>query len=120
LKYRNGERDLNLDRTNRLSVMSVFLLLAAMVVIPFFPLYASWLAAAFVAALLYLNRRLYGFFLHRRGAIFLCGAIAYHWLYFLYGGLAFLVGAIRHALARSASRDVSRDTPAAAVTRGVQ
>jgi glycosyltransferase involved in cell wall biosynthesis len=120
LKYRNGERDLNLDRTNRLSVMSVFLLAAAMIGTPFFPLYASWLAAAFVAALLYLNRRLYRFFLHRRGAIFLCGAIACHWLYFLYGGLAFLVGALRHTLARSASRDDSRDAPPAAVTRGVQ
>jgi hypothetical protein len=51
-------------------------------------------------ALLFLNRRLYRLFFNRRGFVFLCGAIAYHWLYFFYGGLGFLYASLRCTFSR--------------------
>ena len=62
------------------------------------PLAADWLwvTAAAAAALLVLNRRLYGFFLRRRGTLFALGAIPLHWLYHLYCAAAAAIAAAGH------------------------
>jgi GT2 family glycosyltransferase len=48
------------------------------------------------AGLLALNAPLYRFFLRKRGPVFLLRAIAWHWLYYLYGTFGFFLGALRH------------------------
>lgn len=44
-----------------------------------------------VVALMSLNRKLYGFFRHKRGAGFAIRAIAAHWLYLFYSGAVFVL-----------------------------
>lgn len=62
------------------------------------PLGAGWLwvTAAAAAALLVLNRRLYRFFLRRRGPLFALGAVPLHWLYHLYCAAAAVIAAAGH------------------------
>ncbi|MBN2490319.1 MAG: glycosyltransferase [Planctomycetes bacterium] len=102
--------DLNLNRKSRRSVALMFLLVAALAAAPLLP----WLAAAAVpvaALLFWLNRDLYGFFRRRRGGGFAACAVLWHWLYFLYGGLAFGVGLVRYRLL--GKRPGSKRVPAA-------
>ncbi|MGB3311755.1 MAG: glycosyltransferase [Nodosilinea sp.] len=83
--------DLNLDRTNQLSVVLSWLVLGCLVggwVNPFL-----WIVAiATMIGLLVINQRVYRFFWHKRGAMFALRVIPWHWLYFLYGGAAFAYG----------------------------
>jgi hypothetical protein len=49
-----------------------------------------------------LNAGLYAFFARRRGILFALGCMAWHWLYFLYGGASYaFVTARAFVLARS-------------------
>jgi hypothetical protein len=57
-------------------------------------------AAVAALALVALNQRLYRFFLRRRGPLFLLGALALHWLYFLYCAAAAAVALAAHLGAR--------------------
>lgn len=61
-----------------------------------------WVAAASGALLLVLQRRLYHFLFERCGLWFTLWAIPMHWLYYLYAGLAFAIGAARHVIRRLA------------------
>ncbi|WP_081972654.1 glycosyltransferase family 2 protein [Leptolyngbya sp. KIOST-1] len=83
--------DLNLDRTNKLSVVLSWLALGCLVggwVNPFL-----WIVAiATMIGLLVVNQRVYRFFWHKRGAWFALRVIPWHWFYFLYGGAAFAYG----------------------------
>lgn len=112
LRYPQVEHRLNVDRANQLSLLCMVVLCVSSEV-------AWWAPAAAVvgmllsaSALLWLNRRLYGFFLRRRGGLFLGGAIAWHWLYFLYGGIAFGCGVVLHFLRRRDRAVQSRTMPA--------
>jgi glycosyltransferase involved in cell wall biosynthesis len=96
LQYRSAAADLNLDWTNRLSLLCVAGLCATAAFALKAPIYAAMVAGCLVIAMLWLNRRLYGFFLRKRGFSFLCLAIIWHGLYFLCGGLAFVCGVIQH------------------------
>ncbi|HEX5706620.1 MAG TPA: glycosyltransferase family 2 protein [Pyrinomonadaceae bacterium] len=68
---------------------------------------AVMLACALVAlaAVLYLNRRLFGFFFRLHGATFAARAYLLHLLYFLYSGAAFAYCFCEHALGRRARRE---------------
>lgn len=44
--------------------------------------------------LLVLNRGLYSFFREKRGLFFAARAIPWHWLYYLYSGLGFVIGSL--------------------------
>jgi GT2 family glycosyltransferase len=85
--------DLNLQRSGRVSALSVFALSGLL-------LLGCWLPRVWVAclvpllALLACNRRLYAFFLKMRGPWFLLGALPLHWLYFAYSALAFGYGMV--------------------------
>jgi hypothetical protein len=46
------------------------------------------------------NISLYLFFYRKRGVTFMLRAIPWHWFYFLYGTLAFALGALRFAIDR--------------------
>jgi glycosyltransferase involved in cell wall biosynthesis len=83
--------DLNLKTRNRISVMAVYCMLAALVLGQVWPV--AWSVAAMCAAmLLMLNLSLYRFFAARRGWLFALRAIPMHWMYYWYNGLAFVIG----------------------------
>ena len=89
--------DLNLQTANRVSVVCVYLLAAAL--LGAF-LHAASLAAALLPALalLWLNRDLYRFFVRRRGWGFTLRAVLLHWLYYLYNGVSFTLGTLAYLL----------------------
>ena len=95
LRDRRMANDLNVRVAERVSAALAWLLLISLTLALVWP--RSLLAAAGAAAmLLVLNAHLYRFFLRKRGAVFLLGAIAWHWFYYLYGTVGFGLGALRH------------------------
>lgn len=91
--------DLNLKISNRLSVISVYILFLTLLGALFLP----WLFAPMVflmMALLALNRGLYRFFKNKRGLGFAIKTIPWHWFYFFYSGLAFSIGLINYHIKR--------------------
>jgi GT2 family glycosyltransferase len=89
LETREPVDDLNLRHQQRLSAALIGL---AAVCLGLAPLW-TWLAAIATGALLtviILNRHLYGFFAGRGGLAFAGTCLVLHWLYYLYGGLAYL------------------------------
>jgi cellulose synthase/poly-beta-1,6-N-acetylglucosamine synthase-like glycosyltransferase len=108
--------DLNTSTSARLSVVAAFLS-AVFLFLSYWQPLALFVAVAAVAMLLVLNRSLYRFFLNKRGVQFVVQAIFWHWLYFLYSGAAFAIGALRHLFrqiggpkARSAHAPTSAET----------
>lgn len=97
LIHRSGRvvNDLNIGISGRVSVVSTFALLGALCLSLWQPLLLA-VAATATAALLTLNVGLYRFFLQKRGFWFTALAIPWHWFYFLYGGVAFGIGTLRH------------------------
>jgi len=91
--------DLNLGGSSRASVILVFSLLGTLVLAGVSMLFSGWLAAALLAlmalialTLLTLNLHVYRFFRQKRGTLFAIGVIPWHWFYYFYGGLAFIIG----------------------------
>jgi glycosyltransferase involved in cell wall biosynthesis len=96
--------DLNLKLSSRVSVVAVFLLVAALAVSPA----SAWMlvVALFSAALLLrLNWGFYRFLIDRRGRLFALKAVPWHWFYFLYCGLAFSWGLIKKRLGKRRLRE---------------
>ncbi len=99
LRHRHFDADLNLSHSNRLSVVFVFALIGSLVASKSIP----WLlivTAALVLGLLVLNMDVYRFFYNKRGFLFTSRVIPWHWLYFLYGGIAFAYGTLSYYLGR--------------------
>jgi len=111
-RYQKLENNLNLDPSSRLSVLSVFALVGALVASLW---YTPALALAVVMAglLLVLNAPFYGFLLRTRGFWFTLGAIPWHWFFYVYGGTAFLIGTVRnlHTLAKDPAPARRQHTP---------
>ncbi len=83
--------DLNLKISSRVSVALVYLLLLGVAGAS----YEAWLIvpmALLMAVLVWLNWDLYRFFARKRGIAFALKSIPWHWFYFLYSGLAFVIG----------------------------
>ena len=96
LQSRSGLiNDLNLQVSSRLSVVAVYLLLLSGL-ISFYSTQA--VPGIFLAAiaLFILNQDVYRFFKQKRGTYFALRAILMHWLYYIYSGLAFLIGNCLH------------------------
>ncbi|HLO51275.1 MAG TPA: glycosyltransferase family 2 protein [Kamptonema sp.] len=97
LILRDGKltNDLNLQVSSRVSAMLayglVFCLLLAW-------LWVGFLALGMICALLLfvLNAPLYRFLARKQGIWFAIKSIPWHWLYYLYSGLAFAIGTVRH------------------------
>jgi GT2 family glycosyltransferase len=92
LDQRQPMNDLNLDRSNRLSVVLSFALVGSLL--------GGWLfsglwsiAIATMIGLLAINWGVYRFFCQKRGWLFTLRVIPWHWFYFFYGGAAFAYGA---------------------------
>jgi GT2 family glycosyltransferase len=92
---RQFTNDLNLSTSNRLSVALAFLGLAA--TIAMFGVY-QFLGLVFLCAvcLLWINRDVYFFFVHKRDLWFMLQVVPWHWLYFLYSGLGFIYGTLNY------------------------
>jgi len=97
LRDRQFVNDLNLKAANRISVASVYALLGASTVAWWWPRLTS-IAGFLVLLLVILNAPVYRFFWRQRGLWFALRTIPWHWLYYLYSGLAFVVGGIRYWL----------------------
>lgn len=95
--------DLNLKVSSRIAMLLAYSLLVAVVATLF------WSSAIAIGvgvglAFLAINWPVYRFFYQQRGWWFTCGTVFWHWLYFIYGGLAFAIGTIRyHLFSRSAN-----------------
>jgi glycosyltransferase involved in cell wall biosynthesis len=100
------EKDLNLTWRHRAGVGLAWILVPALLLAPLVPrlLLAAAVAAA---ALILLNLDLYRFYLGRGGAAFALGAVPMHWLQYLYSGVAFVWGALAHAVARLGGRGLA-------------
>ncbi len=95
LRDRRFLNDLNLRLSSRVSVIATYGLLGTLVGAWWRPGFLA-LAGALVLALLALNVPLYCFFRRKRGLRFALHTIPWHWLYYLYSGLAFAVGVARY------------------------
>ena len=101
LRDRNCINDLNTGMSGRASVLLTFGLLCALAVSPWHPP-ALGVAGVMALALLILNGPLYLFFLRKRGVRFVLRVIPWHWLYFIYSGIGFATGLVRHLIRRNA------------------
>ena len=99
LRHRRFVNDLNLRSASRASVAMAYAVLISLIG-------AGWwlgflaVAGAAAALLLAVNAPLYLFFRRKRGLWFAMKTVPWHWLYYLYSGLAFGIGLIRHVCDR--------------------
>jgi len=89
--------DLNFRGSSRLSVMMVWGLLATLAGTGWRPESLA-ITGALTLSLLILNLSVYRFFFRKRGFGFTLKVIPWHWLYYLYSGLAFALGSIQYLL----------------------
>lgn len=95
-------RDLNLESVQRWSVALLALATLAAILAPAWP-WALAVAAAAVAAILVLNRALYGFLRAARGTAFAIACVPLHLVYFACGALGFSYAWAEVRLARRRS-----------------
>ena len=97
LRERGFINDLNTSISGRASVALIFLLLGFMLLSYLEPIALAG-AGVVAAALLFLNARVYRFFVEKRGLWFAVKSILAHWLYFFYSGVAFVTGTVFHGM----------------------
>lgn len=98
--------DLNLRVSERLSLFAAYGILLSTLAMIVKPL-AAVAAGCFVLCLLALNISLYRFFYRKRGLWFLIQALFWHWLYYLYGGIAFATGALLYSFGRQKASETN-------------
>lgn len=103
LRDRQPMNDLNLKRGNQLSVVCSFISLLGLLT-PLAPTVLGGVALLALVAMVGLNQGIYRFFLDQRGWRFTFKAMAYHWLFYVYSGLAYALGLARHHLMVQPSR----------------
>lgn len=91
----NRINDLNLDTSNRISVIATYSLIFCLL-ISLFNSMAVVPVLILSGLLLYINRGVYRFFYHKRGLLFAVKVVPVHLLYYFYGGLAFALGTLSH------------------------
>jgi GT2 family glycosyltransferase len=97
LRDRQLNNDLNLQWSSRMSVILVYALLVALAVAWWWS--PGWLAALVLSlTLVVINSSVYRFFYNKRGMVFAIRTIPWHWLYYLYSGLAFAIGTLRYLI----------------------
>ena len=101
--------DLNLRFSSRLSVILTYVLLVALM--------GGWWWSGFLAVagvlailLLAINNPLYRFFSRKRGFWFTIRTIPWHWFYYFYSGLAFIIGSGRFFFSRHKSSKLNFST----------
>ena len=107
-RHRGFVNDLNIGVSGRTSVLLTGGLLGALLLSLWQPLLL--VGAAVMGLMLFiLNVRLYRFFLEKRGLRFAAQVIPWHWLYFLYSGVAFAIGTVLHLVGHG--RGLRRSAP---------
>jgi len=96
-QYRQFSSDLNLQWSSRASVVLIYALCVGLFLSIFVPI-ALWAALLCAIALFVLNLPVYRFFYRKRGVLFTLRVLPWHWLYYFYSGLAFVIGTLRHQL----------------------
>jgi glycosyltransferase involved in cell wall biosynthesis len=105
LRDRSFINDLNLQKSSRLSVMLTYGILAALV--GGYGWSGSFAVAGTLALLLIIiGLPMYRFFLRKRGFWFMIGTIPWHWFYYFYCGLAFVIGFAHFFLSRQKSSKI--------------
>jgi glycosyltransferase involved in cell wall biosynthesis len=108
--------DLNLDASSRMSVVSVYGLLLSLGLMWFWsPL--SLVAVGCAITLLRLNHAVYQFFQQKRGLRFALQTVVWHWLYYAYSGLSFVLGTLSYWLNRDRIPPVHPRLPMGAIGR---
>ena len=97
LRSRGMINDLNLRIHHRFSVVCVYGLVLSLAAALFRP-EAFFVGGLLVPVLLGLNFGAYRFYQRKRGLWFAIRAVPWHWLYYLYGGLAFALGVFWHVV----------------------
>lgn len=87
--------DLNLRTSNRISVILTYGLIIALIGIRRWSL-SPVVIGLLILLLLMFNLPLYRFFKKKCGLWFTVKTIPWHWLYYFYSGLAFMIGIIRY------------------------
>lgn len=93
LKHGKIVNDLNLSWTNRVSILFIYSLLI-LIILSFWLNFLYLFIIAIIISLLIINRKVYYFFYHKKGLFFTLNTIIWHWLYYLYGGLGFILGIV--------------------------
>jgi len=83
--------DLNLRSSSRVSIILIYGLLATVIGAGWWPGMLV-VGSALILLLLMINNPLYQFFKKKRGLRFAVQAIPWHWFYYFYSGLAFVIG----------------------------
>jgi len=89
------ENDLNIQIHHRISVALAILLLPSFAGIAQSARFAG-IPIAIMAGLLGLHLDLYRYFMKKRGLLFAMKTIPWHWLYYIYSGLAFFSAFVMH------------------------
>lgn len=107
LRDRQPMNDLNLKRGNQLSVVCSFISLLGFLA-PLSPTMFSTTALFGLAGIVILNQDIYRFFLARRGLSFALKSMAYHWLFYVYSGVAYAMGLANYHLRLQGDRQASK------------
>ena len=99
LRDRRLVNDLNLRISQRLSMVLVYGILGTVVGAWWWPGSLA-IAGLLIVLMLVINASLYRFFYQKRGFWFAVQTIPWHWFYFLYSGLAFVIGLFRYFLCK--------------------
>jgi GT2 family glycosyltransferase len=92
---RSFVNDLNLDASSRLSVVLVYGLLLSLGLVWIWPP-MSLVAVVCAITLARLNGAVYQFFHRKRGLRFALQTVVWHWFYYAYSGLAFVLGTVNY------------------------
>lgn len=92
--------DMNLKTADRLSAMLVGLCVALFPIVFWKPILLI-LLVAFLLILLFLNRKIFRFFVEKKGLLFAAMAFPWQLFYFFYSGVTFVVCWFRYALPRT-------------------
>ena len=87
--------DLNLDTKSRLSIISVYMMVGLTALALWWTPFLLG-SVFFGSALIGLNASVYRFFWRKRGLSFALRVIPWHWLYYAYSGLAFVIGTFQY------------------------
>ena len=90
-QYQQFTNDLNLKPSSCLSVVLVYGLTLMAALSAIWPSF-FWIVGILSLMLLAVNWSVYQFFYRKRGAFFTCKVLPWHWLYYFYSGLAFVIG----------------------------
>jgi len=103
LRDRQFVNDLNLRFSSRLSVVFTYCLLLTLIGGLWWPGFFL-VSCGLILFLLILNAPVYRFFLQKQGLGFMIRILPWHWLYYFYSGLAFIIGLGRSLLFRQRSQ----------------